>query len=71
MVANKKPETRIIYKKDLTLSRTGFVDITAAKVTELELLKSHPEPGHRVRTRLRTRTNTWDVVVKVRTEVTV
>ncbi len=69
MVANKKPESRIIYKKDLTLSRLGFTDVTAAKVTELELLKAHPEPGHRVRMRLRTRTNTWDVVVKTRTEV--
>lgn len=70
MSKNKKTESvRVIYKKDLNLSRVGFTDVTAAKVTELELLKTHPEPTYRVRTRLRTRTNTWDVVVKVRTEV--
>jgi hypothetical protein len=70
MANEKKAETRVIYKKDLTLSRTECSDYPEAKAIEAELLGKYPEPGHRVRTRLRTRTSTWDVVVKVRTEVT-
>ncbi len=69
MVTNKKAEPRIIYKKDLNLSQTGCADFEKAKEIEAGLLAKYPEPGHRVRTRLRSRTSTWDVVVKVRTEV--
>ena len=64
-----KEETRVIYKKDLELSLEGFETFEKAKAAEAELLRGHAEPTYRVRTRLRTRTNTWDVVVKVRTEV--
>lgn len=65
----KKIEERFIYKKDVDLSKTGFALFEHAKNLEAELLKKYPEPGHRVRVRLRSRTNTWDVVVKVRTPV--
>lgn len=65
----EKKEPHIIYKKDLDLSKTGFTVFEDAQAAELLLKKKFPEPGHRVRNRLRSRTNTWDVVVKVRTEV--
>ena len=65
----EKKEPRFIYKKDLERSKVGFTDFDEAKAVEAKLLKEFPEPDYRVRTRLRIRTNTWDVVVKVRTEV--
>lgn len=69
-MAKEKEEERFIYKKDGDLSKTGFAVFEHAKNLESELLKKYPEPGHRVRVRMRSRTNTWDVVVKVRTAVT-
>jgi hypothetical protein len=68
-MSKKKEEPRYIYKKDPELGKAGFAVFEHAKNLEAELLKKYPEPQHRVRTRLRARTNTWDVVVKVRTEV--
>ncbi len=65
----KEQQARVIYKKSEELSKSGFVDFEAAKELQEQLLAKYPEPGHRVRVRLRSRTNTWDVVVKVRTEV--
>lgn len=67
----KKPEARVIYKKDPELTKEGFSVFELAKNVETEMAKRYPEPGHRVRLRLRSRTNTWDVVVKVRAEVPV
>lgn len=67
---NKKVEPRVIYKKDPKLTETGFTEFKDAKEVHDSLLKQYPEPGHRVRTLLRSRTRSWDVVVKVRTEVT-
>lgn len=69
MAKQEKKEPRYIYKKDPELSLEGFTDFEKAKTAEAELLKGHKEPEYRVRTRLRSRTNTWDVLVKVRTEV--
>lgn len=65
---NETP-SRTIYKKSQELSKDGFTDFPAAQAVAEELSKKYTEPKHRIRTRLRTRTNTWDVVVKVRTEV--
>jgi hypothetical protein len=64
-----KNETRVVYKKDLNLSASGYSDFAEAKEVENNLVANYPEPQYRIRTRLRTRTNTWDVVVKVRNEV--
>ncbi len=69
MVTEKKIESRIVYKKDLNLTHSGCADFETAKEIESDLVAKYPEPGHRIRTRLRSRTNTWDVVVKIRTEV--
>jgi hypothetical protein len=69
MSKEEKKEERVIYKMNQELSKTGFAVFELAKNVEAELQKRFPEPGHRVRTRLRLRTNTWDVVVKVRTAV--
>ena len=69
MAKEQKVETRVIYKKNEDLSKVGFTDFGEAKRKESELLVAYVEPQYRVRVRLRSRTNTWDVVVKVRTEV--
>jgi len=66
---SKKIETRIIYKKDPDHSAVGFTTYDEATTIADALRIKYVEPGHRVRTRFRTRTNTWDVVVKTRTEV--
>lgn len=66
---SKKTETRIIYKKDPDHSAAGFTNVGEATAIADALRIKYVEPGHRVRTRFRSRTNTWDVVVKVRTEV--
>jgi hypothetical protein len=68
---SKKNEARVIYKKDSDLTKVGFQVFEEADRLAQELKKKYPEPGHRVRTRLRSRTSGWDVVVKVRTEVAV
>ncbi len=67
--APKKTETRIIYKKDPDHSASGFTTYDEAATIAEALRIKYVEPGHRVRTRFRSRTNTWDVVIKVRTEV--
>lgn len=69
MSKEEKAETRVIYKRDPELTREGFEVFQTAKDLESELTTRYPEPGHRIRVRMRSRTNTWDVVVKVRTEV--
>lgn len=69
MAKQEKKEARYIYKRNPELGKTGFTEFDKAKELETELLKKYAEPEYRVRTRLRTRTNTWDVVVKVRTAV--
>lgn len=68
-MAKEEKQARVIYKKSEELSKTGFALHSAAEIIAGEMKKLHPEPAYRVRTRLRNRTNTWDVVVKVRTEV--
>lgn len=62
-------EQKFIYKKDLKLSKSGYSDFADAKEHEDELVAQYTMPEYRIRTRLRSRTNTWDVVVKVRSEV--
>lgn len=69
MAKKQQEEKRYIYKKSLELGKAGFAVFEHAKNLESELRKQFPEPDHRVRTRLRTRTGMWDVIVKVRTEV--
>jgi hypothetical protein len=69
MAKEPKKEPRYIYKKDPELGKSDIAVFELAKNCEAELLKKYPEPQYRVRTRLRSRTGLWDVVVKVRTEV--
>lgn len=64
-----KEEPRYIYKKDEALCRTGITDFAEARETAEKLSDEHSEPEFRIRTRLRSRTGLWDVVVKRRTEV--
>lgn len=65
----KKEEERFIYKKDPELGKANIAVFELAKNLEAELKQRYPEPQYRVRTRLRSRTQLWDVVVKVRTSV--
>jgi hypothetical protein len=69
MAKEEKKEVRIIYKRDSDLTKVGFLDFVEAQAVAHELKQKYPEPQYRIRTRLRTRNNGWDVVVKVRTEV--
>lgn len=64
----KKATGNFIYKKDSTLS-AAFDSYESAKEYQETLIKKYSEPMFRVRTRYRQRTGTWDVIVKVRTEV--
>lgn len=63
-----KNETRAVYKKDHKLSTSGYSDFADAKKVEDALVAQYTMPEYRIRVRLRNRTNTWDVVVKVRSE---
>lgn len=69
MAKKQQEEKRYIYKKNLELGKADFAIFEHAKNLEAELQKKYPEPEYRVRTRLRSRTGHWDVIVKVRTEV--
>lgn len=71
MAKEDKAPARIIYKRDSDLSKVGFADYAEAAELHHTLSQKYAEPGYRIRTRMRSRTGTWDVVVKVRTEVAV
>ncbi len=71
MSESKKQEKpkRYIYVKDHDLTRTGFKTIAEASLAFAQLSSAHNGPEFRIRTRLRRRTGTWDVLVKRRQEV--
>ncbi len=69
MSAGKKIETRYIYVKNAELTTTGFTTYERAKWAVAGLPPEIKAPEYRVKIALRNRTNTFDVVVKKRTEV--
>ena len=62
----KAKETRYIFVRDDGKTRTGFTSYADAVAAKAGIPET---PEQTVRVRLRRRTNTWDVVVKVRREV--
>jgi len=59
------------YVKDLDRTRTGFTTYESAKAAAEQIRKELNDPKelkHRIRTRLRSRTGMWDVVVKTKRE---
>lgn len=66
---SKKTATRVIYVKDHDLTTTGFKTYQHAQWAVSGLPRHVEAPEYRVRIALRSRTNTFDLVVKKRTEV--
>ncbi len=65
----EKPVTKSIFVRNDELSVLGFSEHSEALLVAEELTKKWDGPSHRVRVRLRSRTNSWDVVVKSKREV--
>ena len=62
-----KEPPRFVYRRDPDLTVTGFATYGEAKAVADKI----PETDERrIRVRMRSRTGTWDVVVKTRQQVT-
>lgn len=70
-MSKKERNFRAVYIKDPELTKTDIGSYDEATRIAGELKEKYPEPLYRIRVRLRSRTDKWDVLTKRRTEIEV